>query len=113
MYELTPTNTAAIPTKEWNAAMSSGIWVISTLRAMGPPTDRPMASTATMSSAVSHTDWRSSGFSVDRYREYQTVAASARAMPAIPMVLPARAVAGLESPARDRMNITPATMYRP
>ncbi len=34
-------------------------------------------------------------------------------MPAMPVVLPIRAVAGLDRPASDRMNMTPAMMYRP
>ena len=42
MKELYPTRTAARPTKEWRSAMSSGMPVISTLRAFHMPAAAPM-----------------------------------------------------------------------
>ena len=43
MCTLNPTSTAAAPTKLWSRAMSSGIPVISTLRAFHVPMTAPMA----------------------------------------------------------------------
>ena len=66
LKELKPTSTAAMPTNECSIAMSSGICVISTLRAIGMPMLAPMASTSTMSSRVTSTERRPVGSSADR-----------------------------------------------
>ncbi len=111
--ELKPTSTAAIPTNEWNAAISSGIWVISTLRAIGVPITAPIASTTMISSRVMSTERRFWWSLFDRYSECVMVAPRASTMPTMPTTVPIRAVVGLDRPANDRMNSTPATMYVP
>ncbi len=95
--------TAAAPTKLCSIAMSSGIWVISTVRARQVPIIAPTTSTRTMSSAVTQ------GERCDSLSDRTIVATRATAMPTIPRMFPRRAVSGLDSPARDRMNSTAAT----
>src|SRR4051794_18964881 len=91
-----------MPTREWNAATSSGIDVIGTLRAMTAPIEPPIAtpritSTQPMPSAGG---WAAS------------VVTTAIPMPIMPKKLPCRDDAGLDRPLRDKMNRTPATRYR-
>lgn len=84
--------------------MSSGIWVISTLRARQVPTVSPTISARAMSSAVTSTG-RS-----ERSSASAIVAARASPMPTMPRMLPRRAVVCFESPASDRMNSSAAAM---
>ena len=93
--------TAAAPTKLCNIAISSGIPVISTLRAKVMPMRAPIAiATAMMPKASNPADFVAS----------HRVAASAIAMPTMPYLLPMTAVSCLDNPARARMNSRPATM---
>src|SRR5580704_15795505 len=91
-----------MPTREWNAATSSGIEVIGTRRAMTAPIEPPIATPSTTRSQAmpSAGGWLAS------------VVAIAIAMPTMPKILPWRDVAGLDSPRSDRMKSTPATRYR-
>jgi len=95
--------TAAAPTKLCSIAMSSGICVISTVRARQVPTAAPNTSTSTMSRAVTQTvrsDWSSAS---------TIVATIATPMPTIPRRFPRRAFSCLDRPASERMNRTAAT----
>src|SRR6478672_388204 len=51
-YDLNPTSTAARPTKLCRIAISSGMWVISTLRATRRPITAPISSAAAIRPAV-------------------------------------------------------------
>src|SRR5258708_2602259 len=91
-----------MPTREWNAATSSGIDVIGTRRAITAPMLPPIATPTTTSSQPRPS---AGGCAA-------SVVAIAMAMPVMPRKLPWRLVAGLESPRSDRINRTPATRYR-
>ncbi len=100
--ELNPTSTAASPTNECSTAMSSGICVISTLRARQVPTLAPMRRATRISAPVT------AAGRCERSRARAIVATSASAMPTIPATLPRRAVSCLDRPARDRTKSTAA-----
>src|SRR5215210_3551628 len=91
-----------MPTSEWNAATSSGIDVIGTLRAMTAPMEPPIATPRITSTqpTPSAGGWAAS------------VVTTAIPMPIMPKKLPCRDDAGLDRPLRDKMNRTPATRYR-
>src|SRR3984893_9117196 len=91
-----------MPTSEWNAATSSGIDIIGTLRAITAPIEPPMATPSTTSTQP----MPSAGGCA------ASVVATALAMPVMPKKLPCRDDAGLDSPRSDRMNKTPATRYK-
>ena len=91
---------AASPTREWKAATSCGIAVISTRRAITAPTVPPTATPPAISSRVipSRAPVRNST---------TRVVATAIAMPIMPIWLPRRLVTGLDSPRSARMKSTP------
>src|ERR1700760_4633164 len=91
-----------MPTREWNAATSSGIEVIGTRRAMTAPIPPPIAMPR-----ITSTQAMPSAGGCDA-----SVVATAIAMPIMPKKLPCRLEAGLDNPRSDRMNRTPATRYR-
>ena len=88
-----------MPTSEWNAATSSGIAVIGTLRAMVAPMPPPMTSPPAIRAHVSG----SSGAPI-----WASVVAMAMPMPTMPSRLPRREVSGLDSPRSAMMNSTAA-----
>ena len=98
-----PTSTAARPTNECNSAISSGMPVIATARARYSPIAAPTAVAPTSSARPAPWMWPCTARTM--------VAASATTMPAIPELLPARAVSCRDRPARARMNSSAATMY--
>ena len=114
--EFQPTSTAARPTKLWSIAMSSGMPVISTLRARSSPMAAPMPIAARMSASPTHPDpsmptvTRPTSATETPPVAARIVATRAMAMPIMPKRLPARAVSCRDSPARARMNARPATM---
>src|SRR3954454_1113368 len=91
-----------MPTREWNAATSSGIDVIGTRRAITAPMLPPMA----MPRMTNSQPRPSAGGCA------ASVVATAIAMPIMPKKLPWRDDAGLDSPRNDIMNRTPATRYK-
>src|SRR5215469_16395627 len=98
-----PTSTAARPTNECSSAISSGIPVIATTRARYSPIAAPTAVAPMSSARPAPWMWRCTARAM--------VAARATTMPAIPELLPARAVSCRDRPARARMNNRAATMY--
>jgi hypothetical protein len=104
-----PTSTAARPTRLWNAATSCGIAVIWMRRAVVRPTTAPSPTAAAILASVT----KSSG--VGRGHQWpggigawvSKVVTVARAMPAMPLRLPARELAGDDRPRSARMNRTP------
>ena len=102
-YPFQPTSTAASPTKLCNSAISSGMPVISTLRARWSPIAAPITV------AVSSRPRPNPPMSCATARAM--VASSATTMPAMPNVLPALALSCFDSPASARMKSRAATMY--
>ena len=89
------TSTAAMPTREWNAATSCGIAVIAIRRAVTRPITAPIAIAIRISGRLA-TSWMN------------RVVPTAIAMPIMPKRLPVRLLTGLESPRSARMKQTPA-----
>ena len=100
-YVLTPTSTAAAPTKECSIAMSSGMPVISTRRARQMPMLAPIVMATTIATQLNRAASR---------RASHSVATSAIAMPIMPRTLPSRAVSCFDRPASERMKSRAATM---
>src|SRR3954471_11809868 len=95
---LKPMKTAARPTKECRAATSCGIWVISTLFATDQPIPEPTTSITAM------TAWLP-------MPGPNTVAPTARPMPAMPYQTARFALSCPERPPRERMNRMAAARY--
>ena len=100
-----PTSTAAKPTKECSKAISSGMPVISTLRAFQIPITAPISIATAINSAVVKTP--RPGFEV---RAKVMVAASASVMPTTPYQLPRCAVSCFDKPDNAPMKNRAATM---
>ncbi len=103
-----PTSTAARPTKLCSIATSSGIPVISTVRARQAPITPPAAIMTRISRRVTAKlrSSRSSAF----WAASSRVASSARPMPTMPATLPSLAVSCFDRPARAPMKSSPAMM---
>ena len=103
-----PTRTAARPTKLCSIATSSGIPVISTVRARQAPMTAPAPIITRISSRVIP-KLRSSSSSAFCAAS-RSVATMASAMPAMPAMLPCLAVSCFARPARAAMKSSPAMM---
>ena len=88
------TKTAAIPTKEWNAATSCGMSVMAILRAVTQPMPPPMAIAPNISGS-------------DATSCVTKVVTTAINIPATPKRLPCCDVAGEDSPRNASMKNTP------
>ena len=104
-------NTAARPTKPLKYAMSCGRPVISTDRARQTPNMAPRAIARPMSSSVTIGPMWSPEVSRAEVTSACTMAMpTAPPMPAMPSVLPRRAVSGFDRPASAMMNRMAAAM---
>ena len=92
-------NTAAMPTRLWNAATSCGIAVIGMRRAISAPGTAPAATATRIRTQVPKPLFSSTN----------SVVRTASPMPIMPKRLPAREVSGEDSPLSARMNRMPET----
>ena len=98
----TATRQAARPTRLWKAATSWGMEVMATRRAITAPITPPTPTPARIRPMVRPS-------SLSWLKRVKRVTPTARAMPIMPLRLPAWLVTGLERPRKARMKRTPET----